>query len=222
MHNTSYGQITVIEAEDIINSYNRVSLLEGHIGFKLEPLLNYVLQARDNYTQEHSDRVVRLSEVIGKHLKLQKRDLDVLSLAAGFHDIGKVGIPDHILLKPGTLSQDEYEDIKAHSSIGANILRTLGHPLLDEVAECVLHHHEHWDGSGYPDGLKGKEIPVISRIVAVVDAYDAMTTTRSYRNEISQQNTLRMIEAESGKQFCPDAVEILLAVCGANISPLQK
>jgi HD-GYP domain-containing protein (c-di-GMP phosphodiesterase class II) len=212
----------VIEAEDISNSYNRVSLLEGHIGFKLEPLLHYVLQARDNYTQEHSDRVVRLSEVIGKHLKLHKRELEVLSLTAGFHDIGKVGIPDHILLKPGTLSGDEYEDIKAHPSIGANILRTLGHPLLNEVAECVLHHHEHWDGSGYPDGLKGEEIPVISRIVAVVDAYDAMTTTRSYRHEISKPNALRIIETESGKQFCPYAVEVLLAVCRADISPIQK
>jgi HD-GYP domain-containing protein (c-di-GMP phosphodiesterase class II) len=210
----------VIEAEDIRNSHNRVSLLESHIGFKLEPLLHYVLHARDNYTQEHSNRVVTLAEAIGKHLKLQKRALNVLSLTAGFHDIGKIGIPDHILLKPGTLSGDEYEGIKAHPAIGANILRTLGHPLLNEVAECVLHHHEHWDGSGYPDGLKGEEIPVISRIVAVVDAYDAMTTTRSYRQEIRKQDALRMIETESGKQFCPDAVNILLAVTGkADISP---
>jgi HD-GYP domain-containing protein (c-di-GMP phosphodiesterase class II) len=211
----------VIKAEKFINSHNRVSLLEGHIGFKLEPLLHYVLQARDNYTQEHSDRVVTLSEVIGKHLKLKKRELDVLSLTASFHDIGKVGIPDYILLKPGRLSGVEYEDIKAHSTIGANILRTLGYPLLDEVAKCVLHHHEQWDGGGYPDGLKGEEIPVISRIVAVVDAYDAMTTTRSYRREISKQDALRMIEAESGKQFCPNAVEILLAVCRADPSSSQ-
>jgi HD-GYP domain-containing protein (c-di-GMP phosphodiesterase class II) len=86
----------------------------------------------------------------------------------------------------------------------------------------VLHHHEHWDGSGYPDGLKGREIPVISRIIAVVDAYDAMTTTRSYRREMSRQDALRMIESECGKQFCPDAVKELLAVCKADISPIPK
>lgn len=195
---------------------HRASLLEDHIGFKLEPLLHYVLHARDNYTLEHSNRVVSLSKVIGKHLKLQKHEMNILSLAAGFHDIGKIGIPDHILLKPGTLSGDEYEGIKAHPVIGANILRTLRHPLLDEVAVCVLHHHEHWDGSGYPDGLEGQEIPVISRIIAVVDAYDAMTTTRNYRQEINKQDALQMIESESGKQFCPQAVKILLAITGKD------
>jgi HD-GYP domain-containing protein (c-di-GMP phosphodiesterase class II) len=212
----------VIEADDIENLHKRASLLEDHIGFKLEPLLHYVLHARDNYTLEHSNRVVSLSEVIGKHLNLKKHEMNILSLAAGFHDIGKIGIPDHILLKPGTLSGDEYEGIKAHPVIGANILRTLSHPLLDEVAVCVLHHHEHWDGSGYPNGLKGKEIPVISRIIAVVDAYDAMTTTRSYRQEIDKQDAIQMIESESGKQFCPDAVKILLATCKADISPISK
>ncbi|MEW8202552.1 MAG: HD-GYP domain-containing protein [Candidatus Thiodiazotropha endolucinida] len=212
----------MIQTEDIDNLKKSVSLLEDHIGFKLEPILHYALQARDNYTLEHCNRVVSLSERIGKHLNLQKHEMNVLSLAAGFHDIGKIGIPDNILLKPGKLSGDEYEGIKSHPSIGANMLRTLAHPLLNEVAECVLHHHEHWDGSGYPDGLKGHEIPVISRIITVVDAYDAMTSTRSYRQEISKQDALKMIESESEKQFCPDAVKALLAVSKADIPPLKK
>jgi HD-GYP domain-containing protein (c-di-GMP phosphodiesterase class II) len=203
----------VKKIEDSGNFNNRASLLEDHIGFKLEPLLHYVLSTRDNYTLEHSNRVVSISEAIGKHLNLQKREMNILSLAAGFHDIGKIGIPDNILLKPERLSGDEYEGIKAHPVIGANILRTLSHPLHDEVAQCVLHHHEHWDGCGYPDGLKNQAIPMISRIIAVVDAYDAITTTRSYRQEIGKHDALRMIEAESGKQFCPDAVKMLLAIC---------
>jgi putative nucleotidyltransferase with HDIG domain len=212
----------VIKTEEDNNFNNRVSLLEGYIGFKLEPILHFALNARDNYTLEHSNRVVRLAEVIGRHLKLKKHDMDVLSLAAGFHDIGKIGIPDKILLKPAQLNGDEYEDIKAHPGIGANMLRTLGHPLLDEVAECVLHHHEHWDGGGYPDGLQGEEIPVISRIITVVDAYDAMTSSRQYRKRLTSLEALNRIKVESGKQFCPDAVEILLVVCLADISPMRR
>ncbi|MES9970989.1 MAG: HD-GYP domain-containing protein [Candidatus Thiodiazotropha sp.] len=203
----------MIEADDIQDLTQRVSLLEDHIGFKLEPILHYALRARDNYTLEHSNRVVTLSEVMGKRLNLQKREMQVLALAASFHDIGKIGIPDNILLKPGNLTREEYEGIKAHAAIGANMLRTLGNPLLDEVAVGVQHHHEQWNGKGYPYGLKGEEIPIVSRIIAVVDAYDAMTTTRSYRQQISKPEALKMIESESGKQFCPKAVEVALEIC---------
>lgn len=212
----------MIEAEDYSNFQQRVSLLESHIGFKVESILHYALSARDSYTLEHSNRVVALSEVIGRHLNLDKHQMDVLVLAAGFHDIGKIGIPDHILLKPGNLTSEEYEGIKAHPSIGANMLRTLANPLLDEVAVCVLHHHEQWDGNGYPDGLKGEDIPINSRIIAVVDAYDAMTTTRSYRRQISKQDAMRMVEAESGKQFCPDTVEVILEICKSGRFPCQE
>jgi len=185
------------------------SLLESHVGFKLEMVLQHILKARDNYTQEHCGRVVTLAEAIGLRFKLDDHQMDVLSLTAGFHDIGKIGIPDHILLKAGDLSDEEYEGIKQHPVIGANMLRSIGEPLTDEVAVCVLHHHEHWDGQGYPDGLSGEKIPIISRIVSVVDAYDAMTTTRAYRLSIGRSTALRMIESLSGKQFCPTAVQLL-------------
>ncbi|MCU7814238.1 MAG: HD-GYP domain-containing protein [Candidatus Thiodiazotropha sp. (ex Rostrolucina anterorostrata)] len=210
------------EQKDNNRFQHRVSLLESHIGFKLETILHHALRARDSYTLEHSNRVVSLAELMGNHLKLGDHDMDVLSLAAGFHDIGKIGIPDNILLKPGHLSGDEYEDIKAHPSIGANMLRSLGNQLLDEVADCVLHHHEQWDGKGYPDGLKGEQIPIISRIISVVDAYDAMTTTRSYRQQINKEDALKMIKSESGKQFCPDAVQVLLEICQDGKTPLPK
>ncbi|MES9831995.1 MAG: HD-GYP domain-containing protein [Candidatus Thiodiazotropha sp. DIVDIV] len=190
-----------------------VSLLESHVGFKLETILKHALQARDSYTLEHSERVVAMAECIGRRLGLEDHQMDILSLAAGFHDIGKIGIPDHILLKPGKLSGEEYDGIKQHPIIAANMLRCLGNPVLDEVAVCVLHHHEQWDGMGYPDGLKGEQIPVISRIISVVDAYDAMTTTRSYRRQIETDQALDIIKQESGSQFCPEAVVVLLEAC---------
>ncbi|MCG7935296.1 MAG: HD-GYP domain-containing protein [Candidatus Thiodiazotropha taylori] len=191
----------------------RISLLESHVGFKLDTILKHALKTRDSYTLEHSERVVLLAEQIGHHMGLTEHQMDILSLAAGFHDIGKIGIADQILLKPGKLSGDEYDDIKQHPIIGANMLRSLGNPVLEEVALCVLHHHEHWDGKGYPDGLQGDEIPTISRIIAVVDAYDAMTTTRSYRSEIEIKQALEIIRQERGKQFCPKAVAAILELC---------
>lgn len=206
--------IHVVTDNQNLDSSRCVSLLESHVGFKLETILKHALKARDSYTLAHSERVVSLAESIGRQLGLDDHQMDLLSLAAGFHDIGKIGIPDQILLKPGKLSGDEYNDIKQHPIIAANMLRCLGNPLLNEVAVCVLHHHEQWDGKGYPDGLKGEEIPIISRIIAVVDAYDAMTTTRSYRTQIEIQQALDVIKQESGKQFCPGAVNILMQLCG--------
>lgn len=189
----------------------RPSMLDSHVGFKLESILDHILAARDNYTREHCRRVVALTEAIGTRLSLDEYQMEILSLAAGFHDIGKIGIPDRILLKAGQLSNQEYEDIKQHTVIGANMLHGLGHPMLDEVAHCILHHHEHWDGNGYPDSLAGESIPLLSRIVAVVDAYDAMTSTRIYRQPIKKSDAVQMIKDQSGLQFCPSAVEALLA-----------
>ncbi len=199
----------------------RHSLLESHIGFKLESLLRHALKSRDSYTQEHSARVVQLAEIIGQRLGLNDQEMDILSLAAGFHDIGKIGIPDHVLLKPGQLSDREYDIIKEHPIIAANMLRSLDNPFIDEVAKCVLHHHEQWDGQGYPDGLKGDQIPVIARIIAVVDAFDAMTTTRSYRTQIEKQAAIDMIALESGKQFCPRVTEVLLEIYRESPDILQ-
>jgi HD-GYP domain-containing protein (c-di-GMP phosphodiesterase class II) len=205
--------------EEEIAYLRRSSLLESHVGFKLETILQHILKARDSYTQGHCCRVVTLAEAIGLQFKLNDHQMDVLSLAAGFHDIGKIGIPDQILLKSGELSEEEYEGIKQHPIIGATMLRSIGNPMMDEVAECVLHHHEHWDGQGYPQGLAGEDIPLLSRIVSVVDAYDAMTTTRSYRKSIDKATAIRMIESLSGKQFDPAAVESLIEISEDKDSP---
>jgi putative nucleotidyltransferase with HDIG domain len=190
----------------------QVSLLEDHVGFKLETILLQVLKSRDSYTQEHSVRVVQLAEMIGHQLGLDTQQMDVLSLAASFHDIGKIGIPDDILLKPSSLTHEEYDIIKKHPTIAANMLRSLENPVLNEVAGYVLHHHEHWDGKGYPDGLSGESIPVISRIIAVVDALDAMTTTRGYRNKMNKKAALEMMIRETGRQFCPKVIASLLKI----------
>lgn len=196
----------------IQNIEHRQSLLERHVGFKLEAVLHTALKARDSYTDAHCNRVVYLAEEMGRRFALDEQQMVVLLLAAGFHDIGKIGIPDQVLLKPARLTADEYDIIKSHPLIGANMLRSLGDPLLDQVAECVLSHHENWDGSGYPDGMAGDGIPLISRIIAVVDAYDAMTTTRTYRKGMSQADALQIIEAETGTHFCPETVGILIAL----------
>ncbi len=189
--------------------HQRRSLIEQHIGFKLEVIIQQILNARDSYTSEHCNRVLGLAEAMGEKLGLNEEQMVILTLAAGFHDIGKIGIPDHILLKPSRLEADEYEIIKTHPQIGANILRSLGNPLLDDVANCILHHHEFWDGSGYPHGLRGQEIPLISRIIAVVDVYDAMTTTRTYRTGSTQLAALEAIQRESATHFCPETVDVL-------------
>ncbi|MET0026985.1 MAG: HD-GYP domain-containing protein [Candidatus Thiodiazotropha sp.] len=202
----------IADSEPAHGTTRRHSLLENHIGFKLETILQHALKSRDSYTQEHSARVVQLAEIIGKRLGLNDQEMDILSLAAGFHDIGKIGIPDQVLLKPGRLSGPEYTVIKEHPIIAANMLRSLDNPFIDEVAMCVLHHHEQWDGKGYPDGLAGDQIPIIARIIAVVDAFDAMTTTRSYRTQIEKQAAIDMIARESGKQFCPQVTEVLLQI----------
>ena len=204
------------ENEETLLSQRRLSLLESHVGFKLEHVLDHALGARDSYTRDHSRRVLALSEAIGARLALDEHQMDVLSLAAGLHDIGKIGIPDNILLKTERLSKQEYDSIKAHPVIGANMLRSLANPMLDEVAKCVLHHHEHWDGNGYPDGLAGEQIPLLSRIVAVVDAYDAMTTRRSYRTPVEPARAIEIISSLSGSQFCPEAVSAFLEVIAEN------
>ncbi len=204
------------DEDELIASQRRLSLLESHVGFKLEHVLDHALGVRDSYTRDHSRRVVALSEAIGARMQLDDHQMDVLSLAAGLHDIGKIGIPDSVLLKTGPLSNREYESIKAHPVIGANMLRSLANPMLDEVAICVLHHHEHWDGNGYPDGLAGEAIPKLSRIVSVVDAYDAMTTRRSYRIPVERARAIEIISSLNGSQFCPGAVSAFLEVIAEN------
>lgn len=158
------------------------------------------LEARDPYTRGHSDRVAEYSLAIGERLGF--RELGSLETGAKLHDIGKIGTHDHVLQKTGPLTEDEREEIEAHTRIGTRILSGL---LSDRIVlDIVAYHHEHWDGGGYPEGLRGEVIPLAARIVAVADTMDAMTTRRPYRPAMSWSDTARELARQQGAQFDPE------------------
>jgi HD-GYP domain-containing protein (c-di-GMP phosphodiesterase class II) len=165
------------------------------------------LGLRDGHTGEHSDRVVGLSHQIGERLGLGRRELRDLSYAARLHDIGKVGVPDLVLHKPGPLDDEEREMIKGHSVWGADLVGRI--PGLEDVARIVRHHHERYDGEGYPDKLVGRDIPLASRILTVADAYVAMTEDRPYRRARPRFEVDHEFRDCAGKQFDPYVVHAL-------------
>jgi len=168
------------------------------------------VEARDLYTRQHSSRVTEISLIIGKHLGCTVEELDILNFAGHLHDIGKIGIRDDILLKPGRLTENEYNKIKQHPAIGANILEQLG--MWEKEREIIRCHHERFDGTGYPDGLKKEQIPFLARILSVADAYDAMASDRAYRKRMEERIILKVIHEGSGSQFDPDIVAAFDAV----------
>lgn len=170
------------------------------------------LEARDSYTRGHSERVARLAMRIAEKLGLPEEDRKEIYSAALLHDIGKIGVRDEVLLKPGRLTAEEMSVIRGHPIFGDAILGPL--KFLGKVTGMVKHHHERWDGTGYPDRLKGEEIPLASRIVGVADAFDALTSDRPYRDRRTLGDTLRILQEESGRQFDPRVVEALFAVLG--------
>lgn len=163
--------------------------------------LRYTVEAKDNYTRGHSDRVSQYSVLIGLNLGLSPFDLKTLRIGGLFHDIGKIGISDSILLKNGKLTEEEYNEIKKHPIIGKNILSNA--EIFKDIIPIVLYHHERYDGKGYPYGLADKDIPLLARIVSVADAFDAMTSKRSYRNELSLDFVKEEIRSKIGTQFDP-------------------
>lgn len=152
------------------------------------------LEARDDNTSSHSLNVTRYSMILGQHLGLKDEELRALSQGALLHDLGKIGIPDDILKKPGDLDEDEFEIIKKHPMMTSEILDGL--ETSNHFAAIARSHHERWDGTGYPDGLNGENIPLLARVVAIADAWDAMTSDRVYRNAISENIALAIFERE--------------------------
>ena len=173
------------------------------------------LEVRDLYTRKHSTRVARWAHIIAEEMGCTEEELDVINVAGSLHDIGKIGIRDDILLKPGPLTDEEYEKIKEHPVIGAEIISKLG--LWDTEMKIIRHHHERYDGKGYPDGLKGDEIPELARIMSVADCYDAMASDRAYRKKIEKKDALAIIEKNSGTQFDPKVVEAFLKVADQDL-----
>lgn len=172
--------------------------------------LALALDAKDSYTEGHSKRVSEYAYILAKELGLGLQEIEWVRLAAALHDIGKIGIPENILCKPAKLTFEEYEVMKKHPVIGARILKPI--KPLEEVANLVLYHHEYWDGSGYPHGLKGEDIPVGARIVSIVDAYQAMTSNRPYRSTLSQEEAIKRLRDGVGKQWEPDLVERFISI----------
>jgi putative nucleotidyltransferase with HDIG domain len=162
------------------------------------------VEARDLYTRLHSSRVTGLSIILGQQLGCSKEELDILKFAGHLHDIGKIGIRDDILLKPGRLTDDEFEKIKDHPVIGANILEQLG--LWEKERQIIRWHHERFDGSGYPDGIKQRDIPFLARILSVADVYDAMASDRAYRQKMEDSVIIKIINEGDGSQFDPAVV----------------
>jgi len=182
--------------------------------------LNAAVEARDPYTAGHSQRVRRVSLAIGRELRLPAKQLGALGTAALFHDIGKIGIPDSILTKPDRLDRAEAAVMRKHVDRGAEIVA--GISSLKECVPSIRHHHERWDGLGYPDRLSGKEVPVESAIIAIADAWDAMTTDRPYAVALDPEEAMLQIHAGRGRQFNPVVVDAFLAVAQrrpADIAP---
>ncbi len=197
---------TIKEAEEWL--YKR-KILEGksYRNGIIEALLT-ILFEKGIEIEEHTKRVKNHCIEIGKRLKLSAKDLDDLSLLAVLHDIGKVGVSEAILFKPGSLTQDEWKEIKKHPEIGYRI--TYNTPELSGIAEYIFHHHERWDGNGYPLGLKGEGIPLLCRILSIADAYDVMTTDRVYRKAISKEEAIEEIMRNSGAQFDPNISKMFI------------
>jgi putative nucleotidyltransferase with HDIG domain len=172
--------------------------------------LNAAVEARDPYTAGHAQRVRRVALAIGRELRLPAKQLGALGTAALFHDIGKIGMPDSILTKPEKLTRGEAAIMREHVTRGAEIVSRIS-SLRDSVP-AILHHHERWDGLGYPDRLRGTDIPIEAAVIAIADSWDAMTTDRPYATALDMDDALLQIQAGRGKQFNPAAVDAFLAV----------
>ena len=182
--------------------------------------LRYTVEAKDPYTKGHSDRVAEYSVLIGKELGLSENELKTIQVGGLFHDIGKIGIPDSILLKESRLTDDEYSEIKNHPSIGAHILCNA--EVFKDIIPIVKHHHERFDGNGYPSQLQGNDIPYIARIAAVADTFDAMTSKRTYRNALPIEIVKEELIKCSGTQFDPDIANTFLDIINNNYEKILE
>ncbi|MBQ6441521.1 MAG: HD-GYP domain-containing protein [Lachnospiraceae bacterium] len=168
------------------------------------------IDAKDKYTNGHSMRVAKYSRMIAERLNFSEEEQENLYHMAMLHDIGKIGVPDAIINKPSGLTNEEYYVIKSHPSMGADILSEM--PEFEDIGIGARWHHERYDGSGYPDGLKGEDIPLNARIISVADAYDAMTSNRSYRTYMSQETVRNELIHGKGKQFDPRITDVMLEI----------
>ena len=189
-------------------------------------VLATIIEYRNLESGSHIRRTTLLSELLVNAMLesdkfrslLQKENIPSLIKATALHDIGKIGVPDNILLKPGKLTPEEYEIIKTHTTIGSEIIKSISENLPDDdqymkySEDICYYHHERWDGKGYPNGLKGEEIPLSARILSVVDVYDALVNPRCYKNPFTHEVSLDIIKEGRGTQFDPDIIDIVMSI----------
>lgn len=183
-------------------------------------ILRNIVEYKDTYTIGHSFRVSKYSLLIGKHLKLSRTNLKNLKVGSMFHDIGKIGVPNHILLKRGNLTNNEYLQIKSHPLIGSHILFPT--TIYSKIIPIVKFHHERFDGNGYPAKLQGEEIPLLVRIVTIADTFDAMTSGRTYRKSLPLDVVISEFEKNKGTQFDPEITDTFLDILKNNYSEIEK
>jgi putative nucleotidyltransferase with HDIG domain len=176
--------------------------------FALRTGLSNALKFRDAYTRQHCDRVVDISLAIADELNLSAHDLTILEFASALHDVGKIAIPDSILLNPEILLDDEKEVMRSHAVIGAEIVAAYNHKDAQLVSDIIKHHHEWFDGSGYPNSLSNDNIPLLSRIITIADNYDAMALRRVYQVEKPHSKIMEIMEFESGRKLDPGLFEL--------------
>jgi HD-GYP domain-containing protein (c-di-GMP phosphodiesterase class II) len=176
--------------------------------YRYTKALSTALGYRDLLTRLHSERVQELSAAIGIRYGLGEQQLSALRISSSFHDIGKIGIPDKVLLKPDRFNADEWEVMKQHSAIGEKIMLSTEIEGSELAASAIRHHHEHYDGGGYPDGLAGQDIPICARIVSIADSYDAMAVTRSYHHARKHSEIMGILHEETGGKHDPKLMAI--------------
>jgi len=208
------------ELEQFVEDLKRAADENKNLFMGSIQMLAGAVDEKDPYTKGHSDRVTKYSLLVAKEMGLDPGFLEILRISAQLHDVGKIGIEDRILKKPGALTPEEFEIMKTHTTKGANILRPV--PQLREMLPGIELHHEALDGRGYPYGLKGDQIPLLARVIAVGDTFDALTTNRPYQKAYDPVEALRIIENLSGKRLDPIAVTALMAVFYRGDIRIQK
>ena len=197
-----------------------INLKLDHYLFDFAQILLNTITAKDNYTGEHSKRVTSYCRLFAKFLELDDISTDNLLKAASFHDVGKIGIPDSVLLKEGKLTDEEYFTIKLHPVIAANIFSVSD--IFKDIVPIIKHHHERYDGNGYPDKLKGENIEYLARVLSLCDSFDAIVSRRSYKDERSIQSALEEIKRCSGTQFDPNLADKFIVLVNNNINDIQS
>ncbi|HCZ07510.1 MAG TPA: hypothetical protein DHV12_10370 [Thermotogae bacterium] len=200
--------LVMVDLTNLFRVYYRQSRIENLL------TMVKVLEERDSYTKGHSERVANYAIMLAKALGLKGKTLERIRLAGLLHDIGKIGIPDKVLNKPSNLTPEEFEEIKTHPIRGVEIISNLSY--LQEIVPWIRFHHEAWNGSGYPEGLKMDEIPIEARILAVADVYDALTTKRAYREAFSKEEAINIMKEMKGEKLDPELVDLFLSLVDSN------